>query len=101
KMSLTFLHVADKKVHFPTIPTPHAHAAKPRRPSLPDEFSDEPFELLKSFLFCSPSGETRLVRNGWFWYRPEVPIRAAPSRANVSAWLMLSLMAFYHTTSLT
>ena len=66
KMSLTFLHVADKKVHYPHYP----HSSRPPGEAAtaisPGEFSDEAFELLKSFLFCSPSGETRLVREAGF-----------------------------------
>src|SRR5436190_12006096 len=69
KMSLTFLHVADKKVHYSHYPH-YPHSSRPPGESAtaisPGELSDEGFALLKSFLFCSPSGETRLVRKAGF-----------------------------------
>src|SRR5436190_13193965 len=60
KMSLTFLHVADKKAHYPHYP----HSSRPPGEAAtaisPGEFSDEAFELLKSFLFAPLQ-----VKRGW------------------------------------
>src|SRR5437660_3610049 len=51
KMSLTFLHVADKKVHFPHYPHSSRPPGEAPTPIPLDEFSEEPLECLNPFLF--------------------------------------------------
>src|SRR5438105_15945688 len=60
KMSLTFLHVTDKKAHYPHYP----HSSRPSREAAaasgPGEFSDQAFEVLKLLHLCSPAVDPRL-----------------------------------------
>src|SRR5437763_13900063 len=58
KMSLTFLHVADKKVHFPHYPHFSRPPGEAAPATSPGEIRAEANEWLTSFLSRSPSGET-------------------------------------------